>query len=140
MTDYASQGKTHLQNPVNLSHCRNFQSIYTCLSRSSNVAGTLIIQGCNPNKITKGFPGHLCQEFRELQLLNNMTKKIYKGQLNKAYFGPFRNPMIYKYQTKIKKKGSISLHGSLIINILSKMKVTTKMVHGTQTFIKNLHI
>jgi hypothetical protein len=32
MTDYASQEKTRLQNPVNLSHCRNFQSIYTCLS------------------------------------------------------------------------------------------------------------
>jgi hypothetical protein len=32
MTDYASQGKTRLYNPVNLSHCRNFQSIYTCLS------------------------------------------------------------------------------------------------------------
>ena len=24
MTDYTSQGKTHPQNPVNLSHCRNF--------------------------------------------------------------------------------------------------------------------
>jgi hypothetical protein len=79
MTDYTSQEKTWLQNPVNLSHCRNFQSIYTCLSQSSNVAGTLIVQGCNPNKITKGFPGHLCQEFRELQLLDTMTKEIYKG-------------------------------------------------------------
>ena len=25
MTDYALQGKTRLDNPVNLSHCRNFQ-------------------------------------------------------------------------------------------------------------------
>ena len=32
MTDYASQGKTRPHNPVNLSHCKNFQSIYTCLS------------------------------------------------------------------------------------------------------------
>jgi hypothetical protein len=32
MTDNASQGKTRLYNPVNLSHCRNFQSIYTCLN------------------------------------------------------------------------------------------------------------
>ena len=32
MMDYASQGKTHVQNLVNLSHCRNFQSIYTFLS------------------------------------------------------------------------------------------------------------
>ena len=45
MTDYASQGKTRPYNVVNLSHCKNFQSIYTCLSRSSSAAGTLIIQG-----------------------------------------------------------------------------------------------
>ena len=32
MTDYASQGKTRPYNVVNLSHCKNFQSIYTCLS------------------------------------------------------------------------------------------------------------
>jgi hypothetical protein len=63
MTDYASQGKTRPQNPVNLSHCRNFQSIYTCLSRSSSAAGTLIIQGFNAAKVTKGLPGHLRQEF-----------------------------------------------------------------------------
>jgi hypothetical protein len=112
MTDYTSQGKTHLQNPVNLSCCRNFQSIYTCLSQSSNAAGTLIIQGCNPNKITKGLPGHLHQEFREIQLLDTMTKEIYKGQLNKDYLGSLQNPIIYKYQTEI-KKDSNCLHGSL---------------------------
>ena len=115
MTDYASQGKTRFQNPVNLSHCRNFQSIYTCLSRSSNAAGTLIVQGCNPDKITKGLPGHLRQEFRELQLLDNITKEIFEGQLNKAYFGPLRNPMLYKYRTEIKKKDSNNLHHSLTL-------------------------
>jgi hypothetical protein len=82
---------------VNLSHCRNFQSIYTCLSQSSNVVGTLIVQRCNPNKITKGLPGHLCQKFRELQPLDTMTKENYKGRLNKDYLGPLQNPMIYKY-------------------------------------------
>jgi hypothetical protein len=112
MTDYASQAKTRLQNPVNLSHCRSFQSIYTCLSWSSNVVGTLIVQGCNPNKITKELPGHLRQESRELQLLDTMTKKIYKGWLNNDYPGPLQNPMIYKYRTNI-KKDSNCLHGSL---------------------------
>ncbi|KAF8816484.1 hypothetical protein BYT27DRAFT_7077225, partial [Phlegmacium glaucopus] len=38
------QGKTCLYNVVNLSHCQNFQSMYTCLSQSSSAAGTLIIQ------------------------------------------------------------------------------------------------
>ena len=113
MTDYASQGKTRLYNTVNLSHCKNFQSIYTCLSRSSNAAGTLIIQGFNHNKITKGLPGHLRQEFRELNLLNIITKEIYEGRLNKKYFGPLRNPMLYKYQTEIKSNVSDGLHHAL---------------------------
>ena len=115
MTDYAAQGKTRPQNPVNLSHCKNFQAIYTCLSRSSNAAGTLIIQGFDPIKITKGLSGHLRQEFRELHILNNITEEIYEGRLTKDYFGPLRNPMIYKYQTEIKKKISNNLHFSLKI-------------------------
>ena len=113
MTDYGSQGKTRIKNPVNLSHCKNFQSIYTCLSRSSNAAGTLIIQGFNSIKVTKGLPGHLRQEFRELHLLDNITKEIYEGRLNKKYFGPLRNPMIYKYQNEIKSKYCNNLHRAL---------------------------
>ena len=113
MTDYASQGKTRPDNPVNLSHCRNFQSIYTCLSRSSNAAGTLIIQGFNSSKITKGLPGHLRQEFWELHLLNNITKEIYEGHLNKKFIGPLRNPMLYRYQTEMKKNYSNDLHRAL---------------------------
>ena len=97
ITDYGSQGRTRIKNPVNLSHCRNFQSIYTCLSRSSSSAGTLILQGFNPKKITKGLPGHLRQEFRELHVLNDITKEIYEGRLDKKYFGPLRNPMLYRY-------------------------------------------
>jgi hypothetical protein len=113
MTDFASQGKTRLKNPVNLSHCRNFQSIYTCLSRSSSAAGTLIIRGFNSSKVTKGLPGHLRQEFRELHLLNDITREIYEGRLDKKYFAPLRNPMIYKYQTEIKNKKSNDLHSAL---------------------------
>lgn len=114
MTDYASQGKTRPYNVVNLSHCRNFQSIYTCLSRSSNAAGTLIIRGFNPAKVTNGLPGHLRQEFRELHILNVITEEIYEGRLNKSYLGTLRNPMLYKYQTdNIKKDDFNSMHHSL---------------------------
>jgi hypothetical protein len=104
MTDYASQGKTRLYNVVNLSHCKNFQSIYTCLSRGSSAARTLIIQGFNPKKIIQGLSGHLRQEFRELNLLNDITMKIYEGQISSSYFGTLRNPMIYKYQTEFQIK------------------------------------
>jgi hypothetical protein len=113
MTDYASQGKTRLRNPVNLSHCRNFQSIYTCLSRSSNSAGTIIIRGFNPNKITKGLPGHLRQEFRELHILNEIMSEIYEGRLDKKYLGLLRNPMIYKYRYEIKRNPFIGMHKAI---------------------------
>jgi len=104
MTDYASQGKTRPYNVVNLSHCKNFQSIYTCLSRSSSAAGTLIIQGFNSVKITRGLSGHLRQEFRELNILDEITMKIYEGHISTSYVEPLRNPMIYKYQTKFQIK------------------------------------
>lgn len=127
MTDFASQGKTRPRNPVNLSHCRNFQSIYTCLSRSSNSAGTIIIRGFNSNKITKGLPGHLRQEFRELHVLNEIVNEIYEGRLDKKYLEPLRNPMIYKYQSEIKRNAFKGMHkaiklsdGELIINERSK--------------------
>ena len=45
LTDYASQGKTRPNNVVHLTHCQSHQSHYTCLSRSSTAAGTVIIQG-----------------------------------------------------------------------------------------------
>ena len=98
MTDYASQGKTRLYNVINLSHCKNFQSIYTCLSCGSSAAGTIIVQGFNSTKITRGLSGHLRQEFRELNLLNNITLKIFEGHISTSYLGTLRNPMIYKYQ------------------------------------------
>ena len=113
MTDYASQGKSRSFNPVNLSHCKNFHSIYTCLSRSSSAAGTLIIRGFNPAKFTKGLPGYLRQEFRELNLLNHITKEIYEGILDKKYFGDLRNPMLYKYQTDVKRYDLYDLHPAL---------------------------
>ena len=37
MTDYASQGRTREDNPVDIQSCRNFQSMYTCLSRGTSL-------------------------------------------------------------------------------------------------------
>ena len=58
-------------------------------------------------------PGHLRQEFWELHLLNNITKEIYEGHLNKKFIGPLRNPMLYRYQTEMKKNYSNDLHRAL---------------------------
>ncbi|KAF9464021.1 hypothetical protein BDZ94DRAFT_1162765, partial [Collybia nuda] len=63
MTDYASQGKTRENNVVDLGKSKNCLSFYTALSRSSNAAGTVIVQGFDSDKITRGIPGYLHQEF-----------------------------------------------------------------------------
>ncbi|KAK0189189.1 hypothetical protein F5146DRAFT_1104505 [Armillaria mellea] len=47
MTDYASQGKTHAYNMVDLHKCKSHQSMYTCLSCSASAEGTLILQGAS---------------------------------------------------------------------------------------------
>ena len=73
MTDYASQGKTRLYNVVDLSQAPTHQSYYTALSRSATAAGTLIFNSIHPSKITGGASGALRQEFRELELLDDIT-------------------------------------------------------------------
>jgi len=74
MTDYASQGRTHLYNIVDLTHCRDHLSYYTCLSCGTCAENTIILQPFNEKKITGGCSGFLRQEFRELELLDYITK------------------------------------------------------------------
>ncbi|KAF9547537.1 hypothetical protein CPC08DRAFT_648754 [Agrocybe pediades] len=98
MTDYASQGKTRLFNVVDLGHCRSHQSYYTCLSRSSSASGTIILQGFDTKKITSGISGHLRQEFRELEMLNDITRLRYEGKLPDHVNGFIRRPLIKLFQ------------------------------------------
>jgi hypothetical protein len=98
MTDYASQGKTRPVNVVDLSSCRDHMSYYTCLSRGSSAEDTVIIQGFNPYKITCGASGYLRQEFRELELLNEITKLSYEGALPEFIDGNLRNARIRQFQ------------------------------------------
>ncbi|KAF8232079.1 hypothetical protein L208DRAFT_1273908, partial [Tricholoma matsutake] len=73
------------------SSCRDHMSYYTCLSRGSSAEHTVIIQGFNPHKITCGASGFLRQEFKELELLNEITKLSYKGALPECIDGKLRN-------------------------------------------------
>jgi hypothetical protein len=98
MTDFASQGKTRPDNPVDLNNCRTHQSCYTVLSRSATAAGTLIIQGFHPQKITGGASGALRQEFRELELLNEITRLRYEGKLKESVVGDQRNMLIAAFR------------------------------------------
>ena len=77
MTDFASQGKTRPDNPSDLNNLRSHQLYYTALSRSATAEGTLILQGFDPKQITGGCSGALRQEFRELELLDEITRLQY---------------------------------------------------------------
>jgi len=98
MTDYASQRRTRPNNLVDLSNCKNHQSYYTCLSRSASAAGTIIIQGFDPNKIIGGASGYLRQEFRELELLDEITKLQYSNLLPDHIYSTQRNVTIQQFQ------------------------------------------
>ena len=97
MTDYSSQGKTRDKNVVHPSRCRNHQSYYTCLSRSSNAKGTILLAAPDTKKITKGISGNLRQEFRELHVLDEVTKLKYNGQLPDGILHSLRNPTVRSY-------------------------------------------
>ena len=78
MTCFGSQGRTRPWNPVELSRCRTAQSIYTCLSRSSTLSGTLILRPWPEVRVSNGVSPDLTREFREQEILNDddVGKKV----------------------------------------------------------------
>jgi hypothetical protein len=94
MTDYGAQGKSRAFNPVDLQHSSNHHSYYTCLSCSVTAEGTLIIQSLHPEVITGGCSGWLRQEFRELELLDEITKLAFNSELPYEINGHRRNTII----------------------------------------------
>ena len=97
MTVYSSQGKTHPNNVVILNSCHDHLSYYTALSRSSTAKGTIIIQGFNPSKITCGASRYLRQEFRELELIDEISRLRFEGCLPSIINGYLRNAIIKQY-------------------------------------------
>lgn len=98
MTDFSSQGRTRLYNVVDLQNCNTHQSIYTCLSRSASAKNTLIIQGFDSQRITGGLSGYLRQEFRELELLDQITELKYLGTLPDNICAETRRALIYQFR------------------------------------------
>jgi hypothetical protein len=98
MTAHASQGKTRPYNVVHLNSCHSHMSYYTALSRSTSAAGTIIIQGFDSNVITRGCSGYLRQEFREQEILDDITRLRYEGKLPNCIDGQLRNTLIHQYQ------------------------------------------
>jgi uncharacterized protein DUF6570/helitron helicase-like protein/PIF1-like helicase len=98
MTDFGSQGKTRPYNVTYLNNLSSHQGYYTALSRSATASGTLILQGFDAKKITGGCSGALRQEFRELELLDDITSVSYAGKLPATVCGVTRNNIIQAFR------------------------------------------
>ena len=98
MTAHAAQGKTRPYNVVHLNSCRNHMAYYTALSRSATAEGTIIIQGFDSKVITRGCAGYLRQEFREQELLDDITRLRYEGHLPGHMVGSLRNDKIHQFR------------------------------------------
>ncbi|KAL1685159.1 hypothetical protein GGG16DRAFT_66849 [Schizophyllum commune] len=97
MTDYASQGKTRPINVVNLTNSRSHQACYTALSRGTSAAATAIVSSFNDALITKGLDDQLKREFRNLEILNDITRLRYLEKLPSCVCGDTRNQLIRSF-------------------------------------------
>ena len=68
------------------------------LSRSATAEGTLILQGFEPKQITGGCSGALRQEFRELELLDEIARLQYLGKLSLHVEGSIRNSVVTSFR------------------------------------------
>ncbi|KAJ6623683.1 hypothetical protein B0H10DRAFT_1742915, partial [Mycena sp. CBHHK59/15] len=98
MTDYGSQGKGQNENVVHLNNCKNHHNYYVALSRGYTADGTCNIQGFDSKKITSRISGHLRQEFRELELLDEITKLRHEGSLPRKVTGIYRGQLLISYR------------------------------------------
>ncbi|EJF55835.1 hypothetical protein DICSQDRAFT_72752 [Dichomitus squalens LYAD-421 SS1] len=95
MTDFASQGRIHINNMVNLHGAKNHQSVYTAFSRGVSLQGAIILQGFDDKHLTGEITGDLRQEFRELKLLDEITCLRYEG---KCSTGITRSELIHSFR------------------------------------------
>ncbi|KAF5381447.1 hypothetical protein D9757_009020 [Collybiopsis confluens] len=99
MTCHASQGQSLAWNAVALHTMDDHHAYYTALSRSRSSAGTVILQPFNASHITKGASGYLRQEFRELELLDDIMRLRYEGKLDSSVYGSTRKVLIESFLT-----------------------------------------
>ena len=98
MTDFALQGHTRPYNVCDLQNCKTQQSVYTCLFRGSTLEGTMIVQSFDTNKITGEISRSLRQVFRELELLDEITKMRYLDTISPKVLGITRNELIHSFR------------------------------------------
>ncbi|EJD34241.1 hypothetical protein AURDEDRAFT_45530, partial [Auricularia subglabra TFB-10046 SS5] len=84
MTDFASQGKNRIYNLVDLHNLYSHQGYYTALSRSAFADNTLVLQGFKPSRLRGGLDNDVKREFRDLEILDDITRLKYEGKLPPA--------------------------------------------------------
>ncbi|KZP15573.1 hypothetical protein FIBSPDRAFT_750019 [Athelia psychrophila] len=103
VTDYGAQGQTREKNPVDLRNCGSCRGMYVALSRSSTSDGLIIVSDFagNAHLIQGGLERFVRQEYRELELLNEITRLKYEGKLPVHIHAHRRNTLIRLYQAWI---------------------------------------
>ncbi|KAH9855420.1 hypothetical protein C2E23DRAFT_723963 [Lenzites betulinus] len=99
MSDFASQGRTRPQNPCHLKYCRTSQSLYTCLSRSASLVGTIIIGDFDEGKMVGGLSVQLQREFIDFEVLDDITRWMYEGKLPSTFPRSYRSEAISAFFT-----------------------------------------
>ncbi|KAJ3842598.1 hypothetical protein F5878DRAFT_519372, partial [Lentinula raphanica] len=94
MTAYASQGQSLSPNATDLNTLNDHHAFYTALSRSRSYEKTIILQGFNHTCITGGASGALRKEFRDLELLDEITRLQYEGKCDPSVKGTTRSILI----------------------------------------------
>ncbi|KAI9058816.1 hypothetical protein FKP32DRAFT_1581304 [Trametes sanguinea] len=94
ISDFTCQGLTRLRNVIHPRYCKNHQSLYTVLSRSSSLQDTIILEGLDSSKMQCGASPALMQEFRELELLDEITYLSERGELPVGLRGTTRGDLI----------------------------------------------
>lgn len=65
---------------MNLKYCKNHQSVYTALSRSSSLLGTLLLFNLDKKLITEGVSRDFRKECQELEILCDITRMHYDNK------------------------------------------------------------
>ncbi|KAF5366096.1 hypothetical protein D9757_012699 [Collybiopsis confluens] len=114
MTAHASQGQGLQPNATDLNTLSNHHAYYTALLRSRSASQTVILQGFDNAHMTGGASGSLRREYRELELLNDVTRLRYEGKLDQSVAGSTRSILIDTFR---KWKGSTyvppTIHSSI---------------------------
>ncbi|KAJ7840443.1 hypothetical protein B0H13DRAFT_1649692, partial [Mycena leptocephala] len=91
MTDYASQDKGRNENVVHLNNSKNTTIIMLHFQEGTQLTVPALSRVLTPEKITSGISGHLRQEFRELELLDEITRLRHEGRLPRRVTGIYRH-------------------------------------------------